>query len=73
MKRDIIAYMVQAKFIKATALLARMKSAQTIEHGTSVAKEYHEAMQSVCSMMLEHKELLELSDDDIDTVRKEMK
>ena len=47
MKKDIIAFMVKVKFAKATALLAEMKSAQTIEHGTSVAKEYHEAMQSL--------------------------
>ena len=72
MKKDIIAFMVQAKFAKATALLARMKSAQTIEHGASVAEEYHAAMKEVCSMMLEHKELLELSDKDIDKVREEI-
>ena len=47
MKKDIIAFMVQAKFAKATALLARMKSAQTIEHGASVAEEYHAAMKEV--------------------------
>ena len=73
MKKDIIAFMVQAKFQRVTALLAKMKSAQTIEHGASVAEKYEAAMQDVCNMMLEHKELLELSDNDIEKVRKEMK
>ena len=71
--RDIMAFIVQAKFLQATALLVKVRAARTIEHGAALMIEYNEQMQSVCGMMLEHKELLELSNKDIEKVRKEIK